>query len=66
MIKSSLIEFRDIGRHMPRRRIERGYVYKIGKKAKMWEGRYHVYVTLPDGTEANVVVRSLKGWRPAA
>ena len=51
MIKSSLFEFRDIGRHMPRRRIERGYVYKIGKTAKMWEGRYHVYVTLPDGTE---------------
>ncbi len=51
MIRSSLIEFRDIGRHMPRRRIERGYVYRIGKTTKMWEGRYHVYVTLPDGTE---------------
>ena len=51
MIKSSEIEFRDIGRHMPRRRIERGYVYKVGKTAKRWEGRYHVYVTLPDGTE---------------
>ena len=36
---------------MPRRRIERGYVYKVGKRMKSWEGRYHVYVTLPDGTE---------------
>ncbi len=36
---------------MPRRRVERGYVYKVGKRPKMWEGRYHVYVTLPDGTE---------------
>lgn len=36
---------------MPRRRVERGYVYKVGSTAKMWEGRYHVYVTLPDGTE---------------
>jgi integrase len=36
---------------MPRRRVERGYVYKVGKVTKMWEGRYHVYVALPDGTE---------------
>jgi integrase len=36
---------------MPRRRVERGYVYKVGKRVKSWEGRYHVYVTLPDGTE---------------
>ncbi len=36
---------------MPRRRIERGYVYKTGKTVKMWEGRYHVYVTMLDGLE---------------
>lgn len=36
---------------MPRRRVERGYVYKVGKLTKAWEGRYHVYVTLPDSTE---------------
>ncbi len=50
MLESS-IDFRSLGRGMPRRRIERGYVYKVGKVAKMWEGRYHVYVTLPDGSE---------------
>jgi integrase len=44
-------DFKSIGKHMPRRRLERGYVYKVGKRTKMWEGRYHVYVTLPDGTE---------------
>jgi len=36
---------------MPRRRDERGYVYKVGKTPQMWEGRYHVYVRLPDQTE---------------
>jgi integrase len=36
---------------MPRRRIERGYFYKVGKRVKCWEGRFHVYVTLTDGTE---------------
>ena len=47
----SAIDFRSLGRHMPRRRVERGYVYKTGKKVKMWEGRFHVYVMLPDGAE---------------
>jgi hypothetical protein len=37
------IDFRSLGKHMPRRRIERGYVYKVGKTTKMWEGRYHLY-----------------------
>lgn len=50
MLNSS-IDFRSLGKSMPRRRIERGYVFKTGKRTKMWEGRYHVYVTLPDGTE---------------
>lgn len=45
------IDFRSLGSHMPRRRIERGYVYKVGQRVKMWEGRFHVYATLPDGTE---------------
>jgi len=48
---NSVIDFRRLGSHMPRRRIERGYVYKVGQRVKSWEGRYHVYVTLPDGTE---------------
>jgi len=46
-----MINFRKIGSRMPRRRHERGYVKKVGKVAKMWEGYFHVYVTLPDGTE---------------
>jgi integrase len=50
-VLESSIDFRSLGRGMPRRRIERGYVYKVGKVAKMWEGRYHVYVALPDGSE---------------
>jgi integrase len=36
---------------MPRRRNERGYVKRVGKVAKMWEGYFHIYVMLPDGTE---------------
>jgi integrase len=50
MLKSN-VDFRSLGRCMPRRRVERGYVYKVGSTTKMWEGRYHVYVTLPCGTE---------------
>jgi hypothetical protein len=50
-VLNSGIDFRTLGRSMPRRRVERGYVYKVGKRPKMWEGRYHVYVTLPDGAE---------------
>jgi len=36
---------------MPRRRMERGYVYKVGTSVQKWEGRYHVYAQLTDGTE---------------
>ena len=36
---------------MPRRRNERGYVKKVGKIVKMWEGYFHIYVTQLDGTE---------------
>src|SRR5437763_1533508 len=50
MLDSSF-DFRSLGTHMPRRRIECGYVYKVGARVKCWEGRYHVYVRLPDGTE---------------
>lgn len=50
MVNSS-IDIRSLGTHMPRRRVERGYVYKVGRRVKMWEGRYHVYLTLPDGSE---------------
>jgi len=36
---------------MPRRRDERGWVKKVGKTIRMWEGYFNVYVPLPDGTE---------------
>lgn len=49
--KLPFVSWREIGRHMPRRRDERGYVYTVGRSPKKWEGRYHVYVRLPNGTE---------------
>src|SRR6266545_1976010 len=42
---------KELGRHMGRERYERGYVKKVGKRRKVWEGHYHVYVKLPDGKE---------------
>ena len=36
---NSTFDFRSLGAHMPRRRIERGYVYKTGKATKMWLGQ---------------------------
>lgn len=45
------VNWKEIGPHMPRRRDERGYVYKVGKSPKKWEGRYHVYVRIANGTE---------------
>jgi len=50
-IGCSVIDFRVIGRKMPRRRNERGWVAKVGKIQKMWEGHFHVYVRMPDGSE---------------
>lgn len=46
-----MIDFRKIGRRMPRPRDERGWVKKVGKTQRMWEGYFNVYVRLPDGTE---------------
>ena len=46
-----MIDFRNIGKTMPRRRDERGWVKKVGKTQRMWEGYFNVYVPLPDGTE---------------
>ncbi len=46
-----MIDFRKIGRRMPRRRDERGWVKKVGKTQRMWEGYFKVYVRLPDGME---------------
>src|SRR6516225_2395063 len=46
-----MIDFREIGKRMPRRRDERGWVKKVGKTQRMWEGYFNVYVRLPDGTE---------------
>ncbi len=36
---------------MPRRRDERGWVKKVGKTQRMWEGYFNLYVRLPDGRE---------------
>src|SRR4051794_5248580 len=36
---------------MPRRRDERGWVKKVGKAQRMWEGYFNVYVRLADGAE---------------
>ena len=36
---------------MPRRRDERGWVKKVGKTQRMWEGYFNVYVRLADGAE---------------
>jgi hypothetical protein len=47
-----MIDFlRKVGRKMPRRRDERGWVKKVGKIQRMWEGYFNVYVKMPDGTE---------------
>ena len=41
-----------IGRHMNRERYQRGSLKKIGKRRKMWQARWHVWVGQADGTEA--------------
>jgi hypothetical protein len=46
-----MIDFRKIGRKMSRRRDERGWVEKVGKIQRMWEGYFNVYVRMADGTE---------------
>ena len=46
-----MIDFRKIGGRMPRRRDERGWVKKVGKTQRMWEGYFNVYVRLADGAE---------------
>ncbi len=45
------IDFRAIGKHMSRERYQRGALKKVGQIRKMWRGRWHVYVDLPDGSE---------------
>jgi hypothetical protein len=54
MINSRLsesIDPRAVGKHMPRERYQRGSLSKIGKRTKVWQGLWHVYVRQPDGTE---------------
>ena len=46
-----MIDFRKIGGRMPRRRDERGWVKKVGKTQRMWEGYFNVYVRVADGAE---------------
>jgi len=45
-----MIDFRQIG-GMPRRRDKRGWVKKVGKTQRMWEGYFNVYVHLAGGIE---------------
>jgi hypothetical protein len=42
---------KSLGRKMPRQRYQRGTLKKVGKRRKLWLGRFQVYVRLPDGTE---------------
>jgi integrase len=54
MLNSTLgfhIDLRSIGKHMPRERYQRGSLKKVGKRSKVWEGLWHVYVRQPDGNE---------------
>lgn len=46
-----MIDLRSIGRHMSRERYQRGSLSKVGKRRKVWQGLWHVYVKRPDGTE---------------
>lgn len=45
------VSLKAVGRHLPRERYQRGSLRKIGKRRKMWEGRFQVYVRLADGKE---------------
>jgi integrase len=36
---------------MSRKRYQRGALKKVGRARKMWRGRWHIYVTLADGSE---------------
>jgi len=36
---------------MSRERYQRGWLIKVGKTRKMWRGRWHVYVQMPNGPE---------------
>ena len=36
---------------MSRERYQRGSLKKVGKTRKMWRGRWHIYVKVPDGSE---------------
>jgi hypothetical protein len=42
---------------MPCRRDERGWVKKVGKIQRMWEGYFNVYVRVQDGTEKRRAAR---------
>jgi hypothetical protein len=36
---------------MSRQRYQRGALKKVGRARKMWRGRWHIYMTLTDGSE---------------
>ena len=46
-----MIDVRKIGSHLGRARHENGWVELTGRQVKKWLGQFHVYVTLPDGSE---------------
>lgn len=45
------LNVRTVGRHMSRKRYQRGSLAKVGKTRKMWRGRWHVYIKGTDGFE---------------
>ena len=47
----TIINLRNIGRHMPRDRYQHGWIEETGKKVKKWKGHYYVYVLTVDGKE---------------
>jgi hypothetical protein len=44
------LNLKQLGRHMPRRRQQNGFVKKTGKRPKVWTGYWYIYQTL-DGVE---------------
>jgi integrase len=56
-----MLDVRTVGAHLGRSRHESGWVEKTGKTIKKWRGYFHVYATLPDGTEKRLRRKVLLG-----
>lgn len=46
---SAIPNFKQIGRHMPRTKYQRGSVELTGTRVKKWRGQFRVYLQHPDG-----------------